>query len=130
MADSGEQDDLILARQEGREALSPWLGWVLGPMAWALHQGVGYAMVPMLCRLGTRWPYHVLTLLALALCLCGALAARHALLRSHRIRPERSHERMKMMARVGLMLCAAATGGIIVEYAASFWIEICASIRE
>lgn len=98
-------------------------------MAWALHQGIGYAMTPVLCRMGTRWPYHALTVFSVAICLLGALAAWHALRRSRHIRPERSRERMRMMALVGLMLCATAMGGITVEYAASFWIETCASIE-
>ena len=122
------EDDRILAKQEGREALSPWLGWFFGPAAWALHQGIGYAMVPWLCYTDRLWPYHALTAFSLVLCAFGALSSRRALNRSHRIRPERSEMRMRMMALVGLMLCAAALGGITIEYVGSFWLDICASV--
>jgi hypothetical protein len=117
-----------LAVQEGREALTPWFGWALAPAAWALHQGIGYSMIGWLCETGLRWPYHALTLLAVAMCAIGLGAAVHALRRSRHIRPRRSAERMKMMARVGLMLCAAAFGGIVFEYLPTFWIETCAGV--
>lgn len=123
-----EAEERILAHQEGREALTPWVGWAFGPAAWALHQGIGYAMVPWLCGIGTMWPYHALTILSLVLCGLGALAARHALRRSHIVRPKRSEDRLRMMALGGLMLCAAALGGIAVEYAGSFWIDVCAGV--
>ncbi|TFL18361.1 hypothetical protein [Jannaschia formosa] len=118
----------VRAAQEGREALTPWLGWVCGPAAWALHQGIGYAMVPWLCDLGTRWPYHLLTVVSTGLCMVGAWAALHALRRSGRVRSERSEGRLRMMALVGLMLCAAALTGIAIEYGASFWLSVCAGI--
>ena len=122
------EDDLILAHQEGTEALTPWVGWVLAPAAWALHQGIGYAMVTWLCRTDRVWPYHALTVFCLGLCSLGALASVHALHRSRHVRPERSRERMRMMALIGLMFCAAALGGIGVEYVGSFAIEVCAGV--
>ena len=129
MSDEGSQGgDKHLAAQEGKEALSPWLGWFLGPAAWALHQGIGYAMIPWLCEMGTRWPYHALTVVALAMCAGGALTSWHALRQSRHVRPERSAARLRMMALVGLMLCAAALGGIAIEYAGSFWLELCTGV--
>ena len=123
-----EDSDLVLARQEGREALTPWVGWFLAPMAWALHQGGGYAMAPWLCEFQVRWPYHVLTAVVLTMCAAGFAAALHALRRGRRVRPHRSAERLRMMALVGFMLCAAACGGIVVEYAGSFWIDLCTGV--
>lgn len=123
-----QEEERILARQEGREALTPWLGWIFGPAAWALHQGIGYAMVPWLCRLGTEWPYHALTAFSLVLCALGAVTARAALHRSRLVRPERSAARLRMMALGGLMLCAAALGGIVVEYSGSFLIDVCTGV--
>jgi len=122
---STEPDELIRARQEGREALSPWVGWFVAPMAWALHQGIGYAMVPWLCRIDTRWPYYLLTLVSLILCGVGILAAVHALRRSRWIKPEHSHQRMRMMALIGLMLSGAAMGGIAANFGPSFLVGIC-----
>ena len=123
-----EEEERALARQEGREALTPWLGWIFGPAAWALHQGIGYAMVPWLCAIGEEWPYHALTVFALALCGAGALAARRAYRRAGIVRQERGAERLRMMALGGFMLCAAALGGIVVEYAGSFWLDVCAGV--
>ena len=123
-----EEEEGRRARQEGSEALTPWLGWFFGPMAWALHQGIGYAMVPMLCRMQTRWPYHALTVVAVVLCALGMLAAVHALRQSHRLKSERSRGRVRMMAFVGLMICTASLGGIALEYAGSFWLDACTSV--
>ena len=124
MTDANEPER-IEARSRGWVALTPWLGWLFGPMAWALHQGVGYAMVPWLCDLGTRWPYHALTGLAVLLCLSGIVAALKAQRRSHHVYPPRSADRLHMMALVGLMLSAAALFGISLEYAGSFWLSPC-----
>lgn len=118
----------IHAHQEGAEALTPWVGWVLAPAAWALHQGIGYAMVPWLCATDRIWPYHALTAFSVTICGIGAATSLHALHRSRKIRPERSAERMRMMALVGLMFCGAAFGGIAVEYVGVFHISICASV--
>ena len=126
--ESPEEENRPLAQQEGKEALVAWVGWVLGPAAWALHQGIGYAMVPWLCNLGTRWPYHALTAFALALCVVSALGARRALRRSRKVRPEHSRHRLRMMALVGLMLSTAAFGGILVEYLPSFVLELCTGV--
>jgi hypothetical protein len=124
-----KHDDRVFAHQEGFEAFTPWFGWGLAPAAWALHQGVGYAMVVWLCRIGTRWPYDALTAFAVCLCGVGIAAAVHALRRSRHIRPERSASRMRMMALVGLMLSVTALGGITVEYLPTFWIDTCSGIR-
>lgn len=129
MPEISDRDDRIEAKAEGLEAISPWFGWVFGPMAWALHQGIGYAMVPMLCRMGTRWPYHALTGLAFLLCAAGIMTALKAQRRSHHVVPKRSAERLHMMALVGLMLSAAALGGITVEYVGSFWLSACTNVE-
>lgn len=120
--------DRIRAHQEGAEALTPWVGWVLAPAAWALHQGIGYAMVPWLCDTDRMWPYHALTVFSVTICAIGAATSVHALHRSRKIYPERSKQRMRMMALVGLMFCAAAFGGIAVEYVGAFYIPVCASV--
>lgn len=122
------REERVLARQEGLEALSAWAGWITAPAAWALHQGIGYAMIPWLCNLGTRWPYHALTVFSVSLCVAGALASRRALRRSRRIRPDHSRARVRMMALIGLMYSAAAFGGIMVEYLPSFLIDLCAGV--
>ena len=120
---------MMKAREEGWEAIEPWLGWLFGPMAWALHQGIGYAMTPWLCEIGSRWPYHALTAVAVLLCTGGIFAAFTARRRSRRVYPERSSDRLHMMGLIGLMLSAAALGGITIEYAGSFFLSTCTSVH-
>ena len=115
-------------REEGWEAISPWLGWFFGPAAWALHQGIGYAMVPWLCEIGTRWPYHALTAGAVGLCAAGIMTAFRAMRRAPHVYPDYSADRLHMMGLVGLMLCGAALLGITLEYAGSFWLSVCTNV--
>ena len=124
-----EYEKRVVAREEGWEAVTPWFSWIMGPAAWALHQGIGYAMIPLLCRLDTRWPYHALTVFSVSLCLAGGLWAFRVLRHSRRIRPRRSEKRLRMMALGGLMLCALSLLGILVEYVGSFWLSVCEGIN-
>lgn len=50
-----------------------WAGWVLGPVAWALHLVGSYLLVGWVCSSGGYWALHALTLATLALALLGAL---------------------------------------------------------
>lgn len=58
-------------------------GWtvfsVLGPpVFWALHLTIAYPLPDVACALGSRWPFHVLTALALAATLAaGVIGWRH-----------------------------------------------------
>lgn len=52
-----------------------WLGFLAGPIAWAVHLGASYAAVPYLC--GTRLAplLHVFTALAFALSALGFISS-------------------------------------------------------
>lgn len=117
-----------LAVQTGWVALRPWLGWVLGPAAWAMHQVFGYALVPVCCDIGSRWPLHVLTAACLTLAAAGAVLAWGALRRASTLCASRSAGRLRLLARVGLMLGAIAVAGILLEYTGSFAVDICTMV--
>lgn len=119
-----------LAVQAGWLAVRPWAGWVCGPAAWASHQLFGYALVPLACETGSRWPYHALTVACLLVAALGGLASWSALRRSETLGKSRSGDRLRLMARIGLMLGAIATAGIALEYAGSFFLGICVGIPE
>ena len=114
-----------LAVQAGWLAVRPWAGWVCGPAAWASHQVFGYALVPLACDTGSRWPYHVLTVTCLLLAGLGGLASWTALTRSETLAESRSIGRLRLMARIGLMLGAISVAGIGLEYTGSFFLGIC-----
>jgi hypothetical protein len=53
--------------------LALWVG-VLGiPALWGLQMTVTYAMPPMLCRMGTKWPAHLVTIACIGLAVVGAV---------------------------------------------------------
>ena len=52
-----------------------WLGVLGAPAAWGLQLDVGYAMPPGLCRLGSSWPEHVLSVVCVVITLGAALVS-------------------------------------------------------
>jgi len=114
--------------QTGWLAIRPWAGWVCGPAAWATHQVFGYALVPFACETGSRWPYHALTIGCLTLAALGALASWSALKRSDTLAKSRSVDRLRLLARIGLMLGAISVTGIALEYIGSFFLGICVGV--
>lgn len=58
-----------------RGMLALWAGWLLGPLAWAVHLQGSYLLVARVCHTGDTWLLHLLTLLTLALAGAGALIA-------------------------------------------------------
>lgn len=47
------------------------LAWLLGPIAWAAHLAVSYALAAWICDTGQATVLHVVTLVALAAALAG-----------------------------------------------------------
>jgi hypothetical protein len=62
-------------RQEHRTAVRRLDAVFGGPVWWGMHLGAAYWMVPRLCGLDTMVPWHVWTVLMLALCVRAGLSA-------------------------------------------------------
>lgn len=56
-----------------------WMGVLFGPLAWALDEGLSYAVEQHSCSTGHFYVLHVITLLCLVLSASGALIARSQL---------------------------------------------------
>jgi hypothetical protein len=83
-----------------------WAGVLLGPTAWALDEGLSYAVAQHSCSTGHFYVTHVITAICLAIALFGALIARAQLLR---VGPGDengggAHNRSWFMARLGIAL--------------------------
>jgi hypothetical protein len=62
-------------RPEGNPLLL-WAGVLLGPIAWALDEGLSYSMAQHACSTGHTYVLYVITGLCLLLAIVGALIAR------------------------------------------------------
>lgn len=115
--------------QEGWRALAPWIGWVLGPAAWALHQFAGYALVPVTCTIGSYWPIHLLTVGCVTVAAAGLIASVLLLRRTRRLEDTRSVGRIRLQSLIGLAICIAAVAGISLEYVGGLLIDPCLGVR-
>lgn len=120
-----EKTDLPSNRRESRESAAPWLGWVLGPAAWALQHAGGYAMIPSLCETGQTWPYHALIGACIALCGIGATTAGFARRSAKNGRSPQSSDRLRFMSFGGYLLSAGSLAAILVSYFGAVWIGLC-----
>lgn len=127
MSEFREENLLV---QTGWLAVRPWAGWVCGPAAWAMHQVFGYALVPHACETGSRLLYNGLTIFCLMLAAVGALASWTAMKRADTLGDSRSVDRLRLMARIGLMLGSIAFAGMMLEYVGSFFLGICVGVPE
>jgi hypothetical protein len=111
----------------GPAALILWASWVLGPVAWALHENVSYFLVPQLCGTGQLWPLHLASVLTLALAAAGAAIA----WRSWTLAEEKgsaaaiARGRIRFMALVGLLFSGLSAFGILVESIPNFILDPC-----
>ncbi len=111
-----------------RGLLVVWSGWLVGPGAWALHENLSFVLVRWVCRSDNPWALHLTTLVALALVVAvGALSWRSfAVLRAQDdAAPGRRRSRC-FLALGGLILCALAAGGILVEGIPNLLLDPCA----
>lgn len=81
-----------------------WAGVLLGPVAWALDEGLSYALAQHACSTGNLYVLHIVTLLCLLLAISGALIARGQLSKVGPGNDEGGgpHHRSWWMARVGV----------------------------
>jgi hypothetical protein len=90
-------------RPEGSSLLL-WAGVLLGPLAWALDEGLSYSLAQHACSSGHVYVMYVITVFCLVLALCGALIARGQL---SKVGPGDDdgagpHHRSWWMARLGI----------------------------
>ena len=86
-----------------------WTGILAGPVAWALDLEISYAIVKWTCAAGTERPFHLVTMLALAMTAGGAAVSWAALRRTRGDVPEdggRPRQRARFMAILGLATSA------------------------
>ncbi|HEV7368107.1 hypothetical protein [Arenibaculum sp.] len=112
----------------GRSAAWLWLGWGIGPAAWALHQNVSYALVPALCEAGDGAWLHLVTAVALALAAAALLLSWRNWRRAGRGWPGPEGgpaARSRFMAFAGMMIAALSLAGIAVEGIPNFILDPC-----
>lgn len=119
-----DQTSNVPERQQ-REAAAPWLGWLLGPAAWALQHAIGYAMIPWLCAMGRTWPYHLLIGISVASCCFGAMGAWSAFQSARNAKDKRTGDRLYFMSFGGFVLSAGALASILVAYIGAVWLGLC-----
>lgn len=112
----------------GPAALILWASWLLGPVAWALHENVSYFLAPQICGTGNLWPLHLASVLALAMAAAGgAIAWRSWTLAdsSEEVGAKPARERIRFMALVGLLFSGLSAFGILVESIPNFILDPC-----
>lgn len=112
-----------------QSALILWLTWLLGPLAWALHQNVSFVLMDWVCETGNYGALHLVSLGALAIAGAGgALAWRswHIAVRPRSGPAARTWPRVRFMATGGAAICAISFVGIVVESIPNFVLDACA----
>lgn len=111
----------------GPAALILWASWLLGPVAWALHENVSYLLAPQICGTGRMWLLHLASLLALAMAAAGgAIAWRSWMLAdTQEVGARPAGERIRFMALVGLLFSGLSAFGILVESIPNFILDPC-----
>lgn len=114
--------------QKGGGVLALWAGWLIGPIAWALHQNVSYMVVPWVCATENYLVLHVATLAALALAAVGAFIAWRNWQLAGRGWPGPGGgtvSRSRFLAVGGMLVSGISFVGILVEAIPNFLIDAC-----
>lgn len=127
MTDSASQRaDAAFSRGAG--LLSLWAGLMAGPVAWVLHELVGFALVPWACGTDRAYVLHVVTASALALAIVGGLVAFHKWRETGEGWPEDAPgavARARFMAVGGMLLSAMFVLVIVAQESASWFLGPC-----
>lgn len=109
-----------------RRLLALWGGWVIGPVAWALHLMIGYLLVEPACRHGSVAALHAVTAATLLVALGGALLSWRQL-PPRGAQPSRSSaiERTRFMALGGVLISLLSAAVILVEGVPNFMLSPC-----
>lgn len=115
-----------------RKVLNPlllWVGWVIGPVAWALHLLGSYVLVTWVCETGHHWTLHATTLVTLAMSLIGGWLAWRQWGVAGRRWPgdsdNRFSSRIQFMALGGLILSLLSALLIVAEGIPNFFLGAC-----
>ena len=104
-----------------------WLGLAAGPLAWALDQGLSYAMVPWACAAHRHLPLHLVSLVALLLAGAGGVAAWRDWKRRQDVSSESADAdgRAHFLALLGMLMCLLFGLVVLMEGVAKFYFDPC-----
>lgn len=103
-----------------------WAGWVLGPLAWALHLMGSYLLVEWVCRTGGYWALHALTVGTAVLALAGAVPGWRSWSAAGRRWPASNDEGPNRFLAVGGMLVSLLSALVILaEGIPNFILDAC-----
>jgi hypothetical protein len=105
-----------------------WTGVLAGPVAWALDLCVSYAIVKWSCTVRSATVLHVMTIVALALVMTGAVTAGMALQATGKDLPTDGgtpRHRARFMAILGLTSCALFALAIFAEAIPRWVLDAC-----
>jgi hypothetical protein len=111
-----------------RHPLLLWIGWVVGPGAWALHLQGSYLLVSRACEAGAVWMLHGTTLVTLLMSFAGAAVAWRQWSRAGRRWPGSGDDqvsRIRFMAVMGLLISALSSLLIVAEGVPNFFLSPC-----
>jgi hypothetical protein len=105
-----------------------WASVIIGPVAFAIDETLGYALTYHACSTGHRYVLHLVSLLGFALSVLGIFMARAALADL----PESAHEkggsstdRSYFMAKLGLVTSVAFTIAVVALAIPRFMLSPC-----
>lgn len=113
-----------------REQLREWQGWggvLLGPLAWALHLNVSFAIAHWFCD-ASSLVLHGITAVAALLAATGTALSWQGRRHFSADEPEdapRAFARARFVATLGVLIGVLSLAGIIVEGLPAFFMEPC-----
>lgn len=106
-----------------RRLLALWGGWVIGPVAWALHLMVSYLLVQPVCRGGGVAALHAVTMATLLMAL-GGMALSWRQLPGREAASSRI-DRTRFLACGGVLISALSAAVILLEGVPNFMLSPC-----
>lgn len=116
------------AEKTASQSLLLWTGWVVGPVAWALHILLSYPLMEWVCRTDNYWVLHTLTLATLLMAAVGALVAWRQWTAVGRQWPDANGDpmtRTRFLAASGLIISGLSMLLIVIEGIPNFMLSAC-----
>jgi hypothetical protein len=108
-------------RDRAATSVSLWFGMLGGPLAWAAHEQLSYALVPPACYGGNAWPLHLVT----AGSVLVALAAGVVSLRTYASTGAEPQGAADYMAATGILASAFFLFVIVLEWIPGLMLSPC-----